>query len=430
MENQPKILVFTVSAWNSKIGANTWASLLQGYDSTKLANICIRDEVPDSLICSRYFTISENKVLKSIFKPGIKTGREIMAGSTSQEVTNDLEEHNRRYFAMKKKRRYSMLMAREFVWKLGKWRTQELDDFLEEFKPDIILHSMEGYIHLNRIINYAIRYTGAKAVGYIWDDNFSYKQSSKWGFKIYRFFQRKSLRKLAQNTIAFFAISEMTKREADAFFGIQSQVLTKPLNSEPVVKYGNLTKPYHLLYTGNLFIGRDCSLIKVVKAIETLPPNSFEIDVYTKTEISPKVRQKLNEKICRIHAPIPQKEVLAKQQEADILLFLEDIDGADAHMARLSFSTKITDYLSSGRCILAVGCADTAPMQYFISNHAAITACSDKEIVSGLKRILNDPQLLAQYARRAGETGLKNHDKKKVMNEFYRLIMDVYQRQN
>lgn len=430
MDVQPRILVFTVSAWNSKIGANTWASLLEGYDSAKIANICIRDEIPDSSICSRYFTISENKILKSIFRPWIKTGREVIAGATSQDTSDDLEKHNRRYSAMRKKRRYSMLIARELVWKFGKWRTKELDAFLKEFKPDIIFHSMEGYIHLNRVVEYAIRCTGAKAIGYIWDDNFTYKQSTRWGYKLYRFFQRKSLKKLAKKTNAFFAISEMTKKEADSFFGINSHVLTKPLNAKPVVRYESLRKPYRLLYTGNLFIGRDRSLLRVVKAIEKLPKNSFEIDVYTKTELSTEIRQEINEQICHIYSPIPQKEVLAKQLEADLLLFLEDIDGPDAHTARLSFSTKTTDYLSSGRCILAVGCAETAPMQYFISNNAAINACSDKEIVSKLQLILDNPQLLIQYACKASEIGIKNHDKKKVTAEFDRIVFDIYQRKN
>lgn len=418
MDIQPRILVFTVSAWNSKIGANTWASLLEGYDSAKLANICIRDEVPDSLICSRYFTISENKVLKSIFKPRIKTGKEIAAGSTHQETSDDLEEHNRRYSAMRKKRRYSMLIARELVWKFGKWHTEELDSFLEEFKPDVILHSMEGYIHLNRIIKYAIQYTGAKAIGYIWDDNFTYKQSSKWGFKLYRFFQRKSLKELARRTNAFFAISDMTKKEADSFFGVNCQVLTKPLNKTPAVDYEEIRKPIKMLYTGNLYIGRDNSLLRVLKAIQTLPKETFFVDVYTNTKLDDAHLASIDPEICCIHDPIPQIQVLEKQKQADVLLFLEATDGENMHMARLSFSTKITDYLSSGRCIFAVGNLDTAPMQYFASNKAAVTACEQSQIEQMLWMIAEKPNLILEYANASAELGKRNHNKEKIQKLF------------
>ena len=70
---KPKILVLTVSSWNKKVGANTWEALLQEYGSENIANICIRDEIPESTVCSRYFCISENKILKSIFNRKVKT---------------------------------------------------------------------------------------------------------------------------------------------------------------------------------------------------------------------------------------------------------------------------------------------------------------------------------------------------------------------
>ena len=319
-----------------------------------------------------------------------------------------------------------MLLARELVWKVGRWKTPELDAFLDSFQPDIILHSMEGYIHLNRIIQYTIQRTGAKAIGYIWDDNFTYKQSSHLGYKIYRFFQRKSLKRLAKKTTEFFAISEMTKQEADAFFGINSIVLTKPLSSTPSVSYSDLKLPIKMLYTGNLFIGRDRSLLRVVKAVKQLPKNSFVIDVYTKTQLSKEMLIELESDICHIHAPISQKEVLERQKQADVLLFLEDIDGPDANMARLSFSTKTTDYLSSGRCIFAVGCADTAPMQYFMQTKAAITACSVTEIADKLQTLPKEINLIEEYAHIAAQVGVTNHSREKIQEVFNKTIQNVF----
>ena len=105
MKPEPKILVFTVNAWNSIVGDNTWATLLKYYKSENLANIFIRDEIPDSKVCSKYFCISENRVIKSILKRKIQTGREITAQSlTDTEPNEDLLAHNERYAKMKKKR--------------------------------------------------------------------------------------------------------------------------------------------------------------------------------------------------------------------------------------------------------------------------------------------------------------------------------------
>ena len=67
MKQDIKILVLTVTAWNSLVGDNTWSTLLAPYNNENIANIYIRDEIPDSTICSKYFCISENRVVKSIF---------------------------------------------------------------------------------------------------------------------------------------------------------------------------------------------------------------------------------------------------------------------------------------------------------------------------------------------------------------------------
>jgi len=422
MNNDCKVLVMSVPSWNSKIGANSWATLLERYDSTCVASIYIRDEYPDSDICSRYFNISESRIIKSIFNRSIKTGTEISSKCCDK---CNLIAHNKRYQKLSKKRRYSLLLVREIIWKIGNWKTVELENFLDSFRPDIILHSMDGYIHLNRITEYAIKRTGAKAVGYIWDDNFTYKQSDKLGYKIYRFFQRRSLKKLAAQTDAFFAISEMTKKEADDFFGINCRVLTKPLNAHPVVAYQTVQFPIRILYTGKLYIGRDKSLLKVVKAIEAFPKGTFFVDVYTNTLLDDTFLAGIDPELCCIHKAVSQEEVLKKQKEADVLLLLEAMDGPDARVARLSFSTKTTDYLSSGRCIFAIGHKDTAPIQYFLKNDAAFVACTETEIMEMLKKMLSDPKMLTEYANKAAAVGIKNHNRVDIQNTFDEVISSL-----
>lgn len=427
MNKDAKILVITVPSWNSKVGANSWATLLKGHNPENVASIYIRDEVPDSQVCSRYFNISENKIIKSILNRKIKTGSEVRCGVYSDLLDEDLQIHNERYVKMKKKRRYSMLLARELIWKVGRWHTPELDSFLDSFKPDIILHSMDGYIHLNRIIQYSIKRTNAAVVGYIWDDNFTYKQSSDFGYKIYRLFQRRSLKKLKKLTDEFFAISTLTKKEADAFFNIDCHLLTKPLLSEPAAQKFSGRHPLKMLYTGSLIIGRDRSLQRLSEALSKINKERclVEVDVYTQTVLSDDILANIQNEYCHIHKPITQQEALKKQNEADILLFLEDIDGKDSKVARLSFSTKITDYLSTGKCIFAIGNTDTAPMQYFIENDAAVVCGNDDEILYNLENLCNDFNVIDKYAKKAVLSAKKNHNAEHILKVFNEVISSV-----
>ena len=422
-----KILVLSIAAWNSNVGMDTWPSLLAAKNPDEVANITLRGEKPDSDVCNNYFHLSENKVIKSILNRSLKTGSRVERVENVDQPNEDLLQHNKRYNKMKSRRSFITLMAREILWTLGKWKTPELHDFITNFNPDVILYSMDGYIHFNRICRYAKRISSAKSIGFFVDDNFTYKQSSKLGDKLFRVFQRHSLKKLSKQTDAFWAITEMTKKEADETFDINCTVLTKPIRNVNGELTTNTNKPFRILYTGNLMSGRDRSLVRLVNVLKKIneKEQNFIVDVYTKTFLSDEVKNAIECDCCHLHEPIPQKEVFELQKQSDILLFLEDIDGPDAHTARLSFSTKITDYLSSGRCIFAIGCSDTAPIQYFANNKAAIVASTDKEIENGLLSILSDTNLLIEFAKNAQELGFKNHNKETILKIFDDVINQV-----
>lgn len=430
MKKYPKVLIFTVAAWNSVVGSNTWPTLLEGYPSEELANLCIREEYPDSDVCSRYFVISENRVIKSLRNRNIKTGYEVdkTKGQASQIQQTDKREHDARYEKMAGRRRYSLLIAREAVWKLGAWRSDALDAFLDDFKPDLILHSMEGYIHLNRIIEYAIKRTGATAVGYIWDDNFTYLQSDNWGHRILRFFQRKSLKSLAAQTRAFFAISPKTKKEADAFFGIQSVVLTKPLISMPTIEQYKIDYPIRMLYTGKLIYGREETVAKVAQLLQMVNSGDTPkllLDIYTNTRLPDPVKEQICNRWCVIHPPVPQNEVQQLQRQADVLLFAEAMDGPMSQLARLSFSTKITDYLSVGKCIFAVGKLDSAPMEYFAQYNIALTADNSASIQNQLQRMVETPTLIQETAENCSKVAVQMHAPDKIRKIFWSVLQDA-----
>ena len=74
---------------------------------------------------------------------------------------------------------------------------------------------------------------------------------------------------------------------------------------------------------------------------------------------------------------------------------------------------------------LAVGNIETAPMQYFIDNNAAIVCGSDTQIRDALACISESPEMLATMAKQAVAAGRKNHDREKILNTFDRVIQSV-----
>lgn len=419
-----KVLICSVPCWNKKSGSDTFSSLMEGYGADNVANIYIRESVPDSPVCNNYFRISENAVVKSVIKRNLKTGKKISAEVIENDNLENEQVSAERYKKYSAKRNYLLLYAREILWKLGVWKTRELNEFIDEFKPDVVFFAMEGYIHLNRISRYVIKRTGAKGVGYFWDDNFTYKQSNKLDYKIYRFFQRRDLKKTAKLCSDFFAITPKTKTEADEFFGIDCKVLTKPIKvtDEDFTPY-NPGTPIKMLYTGKLIIGRFDTVKLIGQALDIINKDSvkIELDVYTTTFLTEQQKSSLSKHV-HILGAIPQNEVAGKQAQADILLFAEAVSGPSGKTARLSFSTKITDYMRSGKCIFAVGDGETAPMEYLKAEDAALTAQSEQEIVENLEKLLGNPDLINEYAEKAFDCGKRNHDERKIKELLFKTL--------
>ena len=428
------VLILTIDCWNLNIAANssyTFSSLFSSLDEYVLSNIYIRDDLPNDACCSKYFQISENKVIKSILKRNIKNGREVKNGtSITKSDTLTINQQKELYSKHRNRFYYTKKIIREILWAMAPWKSKELDQFLEKVKPDVVIFSMEGYIHFNNICRYVLKKTKAKGIGYFWDDNFTYKQRPKnIGYKFFRFFQRKSLKKLAKKTNAFWAISQKTKKEADCFFGIDCEVLPKPAERNILMDLESkqsITMPIKMMYAGNLMIGRMDTIRVIAEVFSKINRDEIKIclDIYTTTEI-PLDLQNYGYGLI-FHKSIPQNEVLRLQQQSDILLFVEDIIGQDRKVARLSFSTKIPDYLSSGKCVFAVGDDDTAPMEYFRNEKIAICAGNFDEIYTQINRIVNQPNILKKYGKAAYECAIRNHSKSNVQSIIKKTINGLF----
>lgn len=103
---QPRVLILSVPVWNTESGSDTLSNLLSGYGSENVANIYFKSGIPSSDVCRKYFFISENAVIKSIFKKD-STGFEIDPGRGKQEkvnITSEQETEKNKYSFFSKHR--------------------------------------------------------------------------------------------------------------------------------------------------------------------------------------------------------------------------------------------------------------------------------------------------------------------------------------
>lgn len=424
-KNASKILVSSVDPWSENVGSDTLSALLAGFNRSNIASINIRAKKSDSLVAGQYFHIIEGRVIKSILHPSIITGE---AYSPSDINSNkDIESEKKRYNRKVSFGRYFLVLVREILWMLGHWKSPALDQFVSDFNPNVLFFPIEGYIHFNRINQYIIKtYKPKRVVGYMWDDNFTYKQHRfDLLYFIHRYWLRKSVKSLIHSCDVIFAINPKMKRELDAEYGIDSILLTKPIRDIKTPEKTEIREPIRMLYSGKLVIGRDKTIAAIVDAIRMVNKEKQRVvlDVYSGTPISSNMRARIDVPgSCNLKGFVPQKEVLEEQQKADVLLFVESLTKQDMS-ARLSFSTKITDYLSAGKCIWAVGNKDLAPIDYFKEEDSAVVSCTETEIINQLFSIVDNNNIILTYAQKAFRCGVDNHNRDVIFQRFSDAIL-------
>ena len=253
-------------------------------------------------------------------------------------------------------------------------------------------------------------------VSYLADDNYTYKSVGKNPVAlIHRFILRKYVKFIVEHSSRLMVIAPKQKEEYDRTFGVNSVVMTKGIDFEPFKPY-EPNYPIKMVYTGKLIIGRWNSLAAIAEALGKINQEGMKIqlDIYTTDALSDEQNRALNRNGCSVKGALTLAQVKKVQEQADILIFVESLEKKYRYTARLSFSTKITDYLRSGKCILAIGDKDIAPIDYFNRYDSAMTASSYEEIPKRLEELVSNPQLIKEYARKGYNCGVEHHERRKM----------------
>lgn len=427
----PKVLVVSTNAWRDNTGINTLIEFFKCWHPDRIAQIYTKSTLPKTTVCNKFFSISENAVMRSVINRSIMTGREVYNENVNSITDNPFaEEEQKIYSSYKGKVRELLSFCREIVWKFGKWKNAELDHFIDEFDADVLFIPIYPTIYMGRIQKYIINRTQKPVVSYLADDNYTYKSVHKNPISLMnRYILRKYVRYIVKHSTKLMVIAPKQKEEYDRIFDVDSVVMTKGIDFEPFEPY-KIGNPIKMVYTGKLIIGRWNSLAAIAEAFERINQNGIKIvlDIYTTDSLTDEQNKLLNRNGCSVKGALTLKQVKMVQKEADILVFVESLEKKFRDTARLSFSTKITDYLRSGKCIFAIGDKNIAPIDYFNRYDSAVTATSYEQILEKLIELVEDPGVVSQYAKKAYDCGVEHHERGRMDSILIHTIEQANQR--
>ncbi len=416
-----RILVVTDVLWRDDNGVgNSYSNIFNAFPNAEFANICCQQGVSNNNVSKRCFQISEASIVKNLKNSKILTG--IVEEKKAEEKEQSKESPI--FTFVKKSRLQVFFWIRNFIWKIGRWKSLELNKFIDDFNPDLIFAQLQDKIYLNNLVSYVQTYTGKPLCLYAWDDVYSLKQFSLSPlFWIDRFIQRRSIRKLVKQSKILYTISEQQQKEYAQSLKIRTELLYKGyvFENEPqtVNEEDNEDKVLRILYTGNLYSGRYktlryiCSMIKKIN----LERKKAELVIYSATKLSKKQISRLNIDGASIFkGKISEKEVQKLQKDADILLHIEPFSLRGSLLCRLSFSTKLVDYFNNGKCVFAVGHSRCTSIKYLKKYDAAIVIDDLNMVECNLKELVKNKEMQNLYRHNDWLCGKENHQIKDIQS--------------
>ncbi len=411
-----KILFVSSSPLKKEISVgNTFINLFKDMEDVELASVYTRAGAPDKEI-SQAFCITEKMLIRNLInKTPVGMRVKCVEENKMQVVQNTKTEQGIIDF-IKSCRWTLFFWLQDFVWRIGRWKSPELKQFVEEYNPDIIFAVLNPTPFLNRLLIHVTKIANRKLVLYAWDNNYSLKQFMlsplRW---INHFINRKSMQKVVKQADLFYVISDIQKTDYEKAFNKDCKILTKfaDFSGNAPIK-DKYNKPLQLVYTGNIGMNRWRSLAEIAQVLEKINKNGIkaQLRIYTGNNINDKMNKALNVGDSSfVMGSVSADEVLKIQEEADMLVHVESKDLKNKLLVRQSFSTKIVDYLKSARPVLAYGPKNVASIEHLVKNDCAIVADNVNELYEKLLNAIDNNSILDLLAKKEYECGRKYHNK-------------------
>ena len=433
-ENKLKILLLLSESWNDKTAPNNnMTNWFKDFSDVEIWTISGSGQMPDNQCCSHYFMISENEMIKSLITRKRAGKYVVLDSKNTMKMPSDKcdvsdNKKIKRIFSGEPAR-----LMRDFVWRYGKYDLKALRQFISSFNPDIVFSQRRGSVKMCRLEYTISQLTDAPIVAYTGDDEYSLRQKSYSPvFWIRRFWTRAWLKKMIPQYKLFYSQSDRQMKEFQKEFGVKTKFLVKCGTFDENKIHQNVNQPIQVVYAGKLYCNRWKTLKMLAEAIGKVNNDygktMIQLNIYTADDITKKQDRVLNDGVHSIiHGCVPATELPSIYEKSDIVLHFEIFYKKNRLLTQDSFSTKVMDCLASGCAVMALCWEGHAAYQYLKKMNAAITASSNEEIYLKVRKLVQNPEIVCKYAKRAYECGKKNHQRRdiqKMLRDDFTMVIE------
>ena len=416
----PKVLVISNNCF-SKTDSNgrTLGNFFAGWPKDKLAQFYIQNAYPDFDICDNFFRVTDSQALKAVF--GKIRGGRIQKNDCGNTPAIPVTPPKKR------KRNALTMLARNIIWKIGRWKKSGFDLWADDFCPQAVLlqagdSSFMFALARKTAEKYSVPLFIYNSEGYYFK-NFDYFRAKGTAHLFYPIFRADFCREFrkTQKSAAFnFYLCNGLKKAYDKEFGTPSAVIytstaLKPLGNTPL--HGGFT----VSYLGNLGVGRHEGLIEIANALQSISENYY-LDVYGKIP-DESVKSAFDGcKGIRYRGFLSYNEVIEVMKNSDLLVHTESFSEFYKEDLKFAFSTKIADSLASGKCFLLFAPETVESYKYLEENQLAYTVNSPKKLQKTLQLLSSIQKAREKYTENALKAVELNHSLEKNRKYFINII--------
>lgn len=397
----------------SKISNNgkTLEAIFSSFPSAQLAQLYFSNlESPDYEYCHNYFKVTDMDVLKSLagfglFSGGGVPGREGVSKAGAGQVFN---------FLKKLFRKNNFL--RDLLWATGRWRSEKLFSWIDKFSPDAIFYLGGGALFSHKIAVELQAYVGKPLVTYFTDDYIIYPQSSGLRSSLYQKLLKSRYHKTVGKSSLLFVIGEEMAKEYSTYFDREFHHI---MNAVDDCEYfaPACNEVLQVSYFGGLHLGRWRMISRFAESLKGI----VEVNVYSASELESEISEDFSKSGVIFQGAVGSDVIHDKMLLSDMLLHVESDELEYRNVTKLSVSTKIPEYLISGRPVIAYGPQELASMKVIIQNDVGVFVSScleDKEIHQLLEDFVNSSAARRDAGLRAYNYARNNFLKEVVSERF------------
>lgn len=403
----------------------TLSGFFAGYDSDHLAELYFHSEVPTMDICHRYYRVTDTDALKSVF-PGIRnqvgrafSGADIDVNRFSPRVDKGFQ---RKLYSFGGKRTSLIYVARNTLWRLSGWYSEELKKWIAEFAPDVIFFASGDYAFAYNIAYTISRDFDIPIVTYCCDDYFLNRRNahSLLGVFVHKAFMR-SVNRCISRSAAIITICDKMTQAYQVLFDKPIYTIYTGYSSKNLSDVDGKG----IVYLGNLVCGRHTPLVDIGQALKRISARTGEhlhLDIYSTENRVEVLRELTEENGIVFHGAVDSEAVKRIISESRLVVHTESFASENRRNVMYSVSTKIADLLASGRCILAYGPDNVASIEYLKENNAACVVNAPEKLEAEIEDLLSNRERRSTIVKSAKRLSEENHNAQMVQHRIKEIL--------